>query len=378
MNETFDKICQEVYSNRQIDISRNKECRDTYKKIAEKYLNKYKKRKNEDIEACKRDIKDYSVKYFCKRLHGKPAGKVGDIEHYERREEPGDESTLPIPTQGDIIDQQMQKAIIKRKDEIYRNLFKNDLRKIIFSVSTSQRNDLTTSNNDRAFVIDLQEKGIVDLKNVVGFNVLRSHMPNCRLLINEHNNQRLQIGGVTKTLTNGTYNVNEFKILYTYITDFNNNTGLFTFSGAATTVSNTQADRSIARIFGLRLASSGNNYESNSSGNISYFKADMRSNLFFDVEIAEIPSIACIQTEYSKNVVFRKPVQGGDGDIEFYIATVSDKIKEYFTPIRLPKLTMKLIDEFGLNIDIQGVDGYFTFEAIVLNNVPDMGIVFEN
>ena len=378
MNETFDKICQEVYSNRQIDISRNKECRDTYKKIAEKYLNKYKKRKNEDIEACKRDIKDYSIKYFCKRLHGKPAGKVGDIEHYERREEPGDESTLPIPTQGDIIDQQMQKAIIKRKDEIYRNLFKNDLRKIIFSVSTSQRNDLTTSNNDRAFVIDLQEKGIVDLKNVVGFNVLRSHMPNCRLLINEHNNQRLQIGGVTKTLTNGTYNVNEFKILYTYITDFNNNTGLFTFSGAATTVSNTQADRSIARIFGLRLASSGNNYESNSSGNISYFKADMRSNLFFDVEIAEIPSIACIQTEYSKNVVFRKPVQGGDGDIEFYIATVSDKIKEYFTPIRLPKLTMKLIDEFGLNIDIQGVDGYFTFEAVVLNNVPDMGIVFEN
>jgi len=378
MNETFDKICQEVYSNRQIDISRNRECRDTYKKIAEKYLNKYKKRKNEDIEACKRDIKDYSIKYFCKRLHGKPAGKVGDIEHYERREEPGDESTLPIPTQGDIIDQQMQKAIIKRKDEIYRNLFKNDLRKIIFSVSTSQRNDLTTSNNDRAFVIDLQEKGIVDLKNVVGFNVLRSHMPNCRLLINEHNNQRLQIGGVTKTLTNGTYNVNEFKILYTYITDFNNNTGLFTFSGAATTVSNTQADRSIARIFGLRLASSGNNYESNSSGNISYFKADMRSNLFFDVEIAEIPSIACIQTEYSKNVVFRKPVQGGDGDIEFYIATVSDKIKEYFTPIRLPKLTMKLIDEFGLNIDIQGVDGYFTFEAVVLNNVPDMGIVFEN
>jgi hypothetical protein len=378
MNETFDKICQEVYSNRQIDISRNKECRDTYKKIAEKYLNKYKKRKNEDIEACKRDIKDYSVKYFCKRLHGKPAGKVGDIEHYERREEPGDESTLPIPTQGDIIDQQMQKAIIKRKDEIYRNLFKNDLRKIIFSVSTSQRNDLTTSNNDRAFVIDLQEKGIVDLKNVVGFNVLRSHMPNCRLLINEHNNQRLKIGGVTKTLTNGTYNVNEFKILYTYITDFNNNTGLFTFSGAATTVSNTQADRSIARICGLRLASSGNNYESNSSGNISYFKADMRSNLFFDVEIAEIPSIACIQTEYSKNVVFRKPVQGGDGDIEFYIATVSDKIKEYFTPIRLPKLTMKLIDEFGLNIDIQGVDGYFTFEAVVLNNVPDMGIVFEN
>jgi hypothetical protein len=39
---------------------------------------------------------------------------------------------------------------------------------------------------------------------------------------------------------------------------------------------------------------------------------------------------------------------------------------------------MKLIDEFGLNIDIQGVDGYFTFEAVVLNNVPDMGIVFEN
>ena len=147
MNETFDKICQEVYNNREIDISRNKECRDTYKKIAEKYLNKYKKRKNEDIEACKRDIKDYSVKYFCKRLHGKPAGKVGDIEHYDKREVPSNESTLPIPTKVDIIDQQMQQAIIKRKDEIYRNLFKNDIRKITGSITgIGAGGDASTTN----------------------------------------------------------------------------------------------------------------------------------------------------------------------------------------------------------------------------------------
>jgi len=377
MNETFDKICQEVYSNREIDISRNKECRDTYKKIAEKYLNKYKKRNNEDIEACKQDIKDYSVNYFCKRLHGKPVGKVGDIEHYDKREVPGNESTLPIPTHGDIIDQQMQQAIIKRKDEIYRNLFKNDLRKIIFSVSTSQRNDLTSSN-DGAFVINLQKKGIVDLKNVVGFNVLRSHMPNCRLLINDNNRERITInGGAWTTLTNGNYDVNDLKTEFTQILDFDNKTGLFTFNAKAETVGNTPGDRSIARIFGLKYNESANKYESDSS-NKSQFKVDMRPNIFIDVEIAEIPSIACIQTEHSNNVVFRKPVQGPSGDIGFYIATVSDKIKEYFTPMGLPKLTMRLIDEFGLNIDIQGVDGYFTFEAVVLNNVHDMGIVFEN
>jgi hypothetical protein len=379
MNETFDKICQEVYSNREIDISRNRECRDTYKKIAEKYLNKYKKRNNEDIEACKRDIKDYSVKYFCKRLHGKPAGKVGDIEHYDKREVPSNESTLPIPTEVDIIDQQQQKALIKRKDEIYRNIFKNDLRKIIFSISTSQRDNLTSSNDGRVFVINLQSKGIVDLKNVIGFNVLRSHMPNCRLLINDHNRERIKINGVAwTTLTNGNYNVDDLKTEFSQVTGFEDKTGLFTFSAKAETVGNTSGDKSIARIFGLQYNETTKKYESDPSTFKSYFKADMRPNIFFDVEIAEIPSIACIQTEYSKNVVFRKPIQGPSGDIGFYIATASDKIQEYFSPIKLPKLTMRLIDEFGLNIDIQGVDGYFTFEAVVLNNVPDMGIVFEN
>ena len=381
MNETFDKICQEVYNNREIDISRNKECRDTYKKIAEKYLNKYKKRKNEDIEACKQDIKDYSVKYFCKRLHGKPAGKVGDIEHYDKREEPCNESTLPIPTKMDIMDQQQQKAVIKRKDEIYRNIFKNDLRKIIFSVSTDQRDILTSSNVNRAFVIDIQKKGIVNLKNVIGFNVLRSHLPNCRSLINDHNYQRLT-EGVIAGITQGDYTANDLATQLNTDTSlsaisFDSKTGIFNFgSPGVTTIGKTPADKSLARILGLKYNGT-DKYESTSTHKSAY-KVDTRSNVFFDIEIAEIPSIACIQTEFSKNILFRKPVQGASGEMEFYIATISDKIQEYFQPMRLPKLTMRLLDEFGLNIDIQGVCGYFTFEAIVLNNVPDMGIVFEN
>jgi len=372
MEETYSNICQLVYNNKKVDISDSQECKDLYKKIANKYLNKYKRHKNTDLEACKRDIQDYSVGYFCKRLHGKPNGKIGNPKDYSSFNEPKNESTLPILSEREVLDISKQKEVIQKKDKIYRNLFSSEIRKVVFSVSTSQRQDLTTS----VYTIDIQDKNIVDLKNVIGFNLLRAQIPNTRNLINDSNTSRLTLGSISK----GNYDVYglESQLLLTHASltvIYDEITGLFDFGASdITTVSNTPADKSLARILGLKYNST--NYTS--VGTKSVHKADVRPNIFYDVEIEEIPSIVCNQTEFSNNIISRIPVTGMQGDIQNYYANSIDIKTEYFQPQRLTKLTMRLLDEFGLNIDLEGVDSYFTFEAVVLKNIPDMGIVMEN
>jgi len=372
MEETFNIVSQEIYRTRQIDISNNPECKKLFRKIVNKYLDKYKKQKNDDIEACKQDIVNYSIKYFYKKVHGKPQGKVGDLKQYSNTKEPKDESTMPIPTERDIVDLKQQKSLFEKKDKIYRNLFSSDIRKVVFSVSTSQRTDLTSTTS---FTIDIQDKNIADLKNVIGFNLLRAQIPNSRYSINDSNYQRLTEGDITR----GDYTANSLATKLIADTSlltatYSSSTGFFDFNADITTTGVTQADKSLARILGLKYNT--NNYTT--VGTKSVHKVDIRPNIFFDLEISEIPSIVCNNTEFSNNIVARIPVVGGSGNIENYTANPVDIITEYFQPQRLTKLTIRLLDEFGLEIDFNGVDSYFTFEAVILKNVPDMGIVLEN
>ena len=370
MEETFNIVSQEIYLKRQMDISNNQECKQLFKKIADKYLNKYKKHKNNDIEACKRDIINYSVKYFYKRIHGKPPGKIADINKYSDISELNEtkemnESTIPIPTERDIIDIKQQEQLIEKKDKIYRNLFSSDTRKIIFSVSTSQRQDLT-SNTD--LTIDLQDKGIIDLKNVIGFNLVRASIPVSYYNINTNNKAKVS-GADVASASNGYYTTSDLTGI-TNINSYDSKTGKFTFGTATSTTGTTALDKSIAKVLGLVAGAAG----VTESANV----VDVRASISFDLEILEIPSIVCYQSEFSNNIVSRLPINGSFGEIDNIVIYSSDKISEYFQPQRLTKLTMKILDEFGLTVDFNGKECYFIFEVVVLKNVPDLGIVFEN
>ena len=371
MNDTFDKICQDVYKEKQIDISRNDECFKAYKKICKKYLEKYKKHEKTDVEACKHDIQEYSVHYFCKKLHGKPPGKIGDITQYVNKTEPKDESTLPIPTETDKVDLDLQRQLFEKKDKIYRNLFSSDIRKVIFSVSTSQK--ISGTN-----IIDIKHKNIADLKNVIGFNLLRASIPLTYYNINSSNNDRLQNTAGTPasvtTLAVGYYNALDIIALApTNILSYNDNTMKFTFGtgdNGLDTIGTTAADKSIAKVLGLVAGTS----KVGEATNIVH----IRGTNFIDIDIEEIPSIVCNHTEYSSNIIARVPIGGYHGEVQNYIANNADIITEYFQPQRMTRLSIKLLDEFGLELDFNGLHSYFTFEAVVLKNVPDMGIVLEN
>ena len=359
MEETFSIVSQEIYRTRQIDISNNPECKKLFRKIANKYLDKYKNQKNDDIESCKKDIVNYSIKYFYKKVHGKPPGKVGDLKQYSNAEAVKDESTIPVPTERDIIDSKQQAAITKKKDEIYRNLFSSDVRKVIFSVAVTQNDSLT-------YDINLQHKNIVSLKNLININIIKASIPLTYYNINSSNKSELDSfsGG---TLSTGYYTTNTLPTINN-ITSHSDSTGKFTFNGTMTAT-----NKSLAKVLGL-----------GTSDNVTYTSAspvisDVRGTSFVDIEIEEIPSIVCNHTEYSDNVISRIPFTSGVfGSIINYSANPANLIHENFYPISLTKLTINPLDEFGTKIDFNGVSCHFTFEAVILKNVPDMGMVFEN
>ena len=359
MEETFSIVSQEIYRTRQIDISNNPECKKLFRKIANKYLDKYKNHKNDDIESCKKDIVNYSIKYFYKKVHGKPPGKVGDLKQYSTAEAVKDESTIPVPTERDIIDSKQQAAITKKKDEIYRNLFSSDIRKVIFSVAATQNSSLT-------YDINLQDKNIVSLKNLININIIKASIPLTYYNINSSNKSELDsFSGVT--LSAGFYTTNTLPTINN-ITSHSDSTGKFTFNGTMTAT-----NKSLAKVLGL-----------GTSDNITYTSAspvisDVRGTSFVDIEIEEIPSIVCNHTEYSDNVISRIPFTSGVfGSIINYSANPANLIHENFYPISLTKLTINPLDEFGTKIDFNGVSCHFTFEAVILKNVPDMGMVVEN
>jgi len=390
MNETFNLICQDVYNQKQIDISRNEECFKMYKKIANKHLDKYKKRENNDLESCKRDIREYSVKYFCKKLHGKPPGKIGETKEYSNINQFKDESTIPVPTERDLIDLKQQQTLLEKKTRIYRNIFSSDTRKILFSVNTLQRDSISTDPKG-TYTIDLQSKNIVDLKNVIGFNLVKALVPNVRYTINESNYNKLLHDSVALTLKKGVYTVHNIGTCFqslgpkhssespTFTYNSNGlgaeNDGKFSWSGELKTSDTSAGSKSIARIFGLKYDGTSKKYISTTT---AHFQADTRANHFYDIEIVEIPSIACYQTEYSNNIVARINVNSPFSGLDEYTVSDGTYIDEKFQPQRLNKITIRILDEFGQVIDLSGVDSYFTFEALVLKNVPDLGIVLEN
>jgi hypothetical protein len=390
MNETFNLICQDVIKLKQIDISRNEECFKMYKKIANKHLDKYKKRENNDLESCKRDIREYSVKYFCKKLHGKPPGKIGETKEYSSINQNKDESTIPVPTERDLIDLKQQQTLLEKKTRIYRNIFSSDTRKILFSVNTLQRDSISTDPKG-TYTIDLQSKNIVDLKNVISFNLVKALVPNVRYTINDSNFDKLLHDSVALTLKKGVYTVHNIGTCFQSLGpkhssasptfSYNSNglgtekDGKFSWSGELKTSDTSAGSKSIARIFGLKYNSTSKIYTSTTT---AAFQADTRANHFFDIEVAEIPSIACYQTEHSKNIVARINVNSQFGGLDEYTTTDGTYIDEKFQPQRLNKITIRLLDEFGDVIDLSGVESYFTFEAVVLKNVPDLGIVLEN
>ena len=257
-----------------------------------------------------------------------------------------------------------------KKEEYYKKLFTKPLRKIRFSVSTSDRDRATYPNSHNCQIILNGSNNINEFNNVVGFNIIEASIPVTYYNINTFNRARLTSSGTAVKnaiqAVQGYYLVDEIAALHSNIS-YNSKTGKFTISGEVLeTLGDTGQDRSIAKVLGLGYNSASKTYKSDSA-----VVAEPRATGFYDIEVGNIPSINCIHTNYSKNIIARIPIIKSFTSIINYSADLTDLNYNNFFPIKLTHLDIRVLDEFGNVIDLNGLDFNITCEVTMLGDLPE-------
>ena len=119
------------------------------------------------------------------------------------------------------------------------------------------------------------------------------------------------------------------------------------------------------RLLGFNLDDQSDNANTRVSTNVT----DMSVH-FVDVEVKEIPYIACKKNPTGKNIVDRIPIDVGFGSLVHYRAPTCEYFSQnYFYPISLDKLSIVLYeDSEGIPYYNSNADNYFEFEITMLKN----------
>jgi len=257
-----------------------------------------------------------------------------------------------------------------KKERFYRELFSKPLKKIRFAISTSDRDVSSYPNVEDCKILLNDSNNINEFDKVVGFNILAASIPVSYYNLNTLNKARVT-GASVSGASNGFYNTSNLATI-TNITTHDIKTGKITYGADTSTIGATSLDKSIAKVLGLGINATGTLYTSRITiANDNTIMADIRGTGFFDIEISNIPSIACIHSNHSKNIVARVPITANRGEIVQYKAQDPDMSRNHFFPIKLTHLDIKILDEFGNTIGLNGVDYNLVCEAIILGDLPD-------
>ena len=251
-----------------------------------------------------------------------------------------------------------------KKEKFYTQLFSKPLKKIRFAISSSDRDVSSYPNVEDCKILLNGSNNINEFDKVVGFNILGASIPVSYYNINTANKAVASHSDITGA-SNGYYTSSDLTSLGV-LSSHDSKTGKFTFGSTVTTTGITPSDKSIAKVLGLGIHTNGTQYTSATA-----VMSDIRGTGFFDIEISNIPSIACIHSNHSKNIVARVPVNAGRGEIVEYKAQDPDMSRNHFFPIKLTHLDIKVLDEFGNNLGMNGVDYNLICEAIILGDLPE-------
>ena len=90
---------------------------------------------------------------------------------------------------------------------------------------------------------------------------------------------------------------------------------------------------------------------------------------YADLVIDEIPSIACKMSSKGKQIIARIPFNNSSGGLVYYRAPEGElQTSNYFYPMKLSSLSIKLFDDNGNEYDSNNGDNYFEFEITIVEN----------
>ena len=99
------------------------------------------------------------------------------------------------------------------------------------------------------------------------------------------------------------------------------------------------------------------------------------TNHFVDLVVDEIPYIACKKNPLGKSIIERIPTDAATGGnyIEHHVSESEYFSQNYFNPISLSKLSIKLYDDTLKNYYFtNNLDNSFVFEITMLKNTKNL------
>lgn len=270
----------------------------------------------------------------------------------------------------------------KKYTEFSKELFRKDVikRNLLIDTITLPDPDKDTSN----YKINIGSENYPDkFKNVIGFRLINALIPNTYLRVNSNNNE-IHIeynngtnGSTTITIDEGAYT---FESLGDYlmillrhhipniVITSDINTYKYSISGLSGNESikflwETSAN-SAYKLFGA-LKKDGPLI----NGKYTFENSADQSIHFVDIVIDEIPNIACKMNSKGKNIIDRIPLSYPTGSLSFYRPPEGDlQTKNYFYPMDLSTISIKLYDDFGKSYENSNADHYLEFEVTILEN----------
>jgi len=280
---------------------------------------------------------------------------------------------------------------LNNRNKLYE---KDTINKFLLIDTQCMRKDNLNTSNFKYDLSNSSDTNTISLNNeqyIIGFELIRANISNQINNINSTNNKiiyringsdtdiqlELDIGKYTysnasDSFTNGiysylsediTYSVNasdQLSILYNSIKHEYTITNI---NGISIEIKwgNDNTSKKTAKTFGYRPVTS----EANPS-HISTISPDI-DNHFIDIVIDEIPSISCKMNSRSQKVIERIYMNNKSNEMYMYEIELSDT--NYFYPMSLNKLSIKIYDDTGEIYDCNNRDVSFEFKIIILKNL---------
>ena len=292
------------------------------------------------------------------------------------------------------------------------SLFNKDYETVRILVDTHNiTNKVANSFNPGNYVFDLVSSdnnstgGFGRYKNVIGFRLIHAIMPNAAYIVDETNCNIIYeadsaVSGsqkevITLTLTYGYYTLdnlinalpstlgaqtttsdNDNMIIRSTVT-YDSTTHKFTFQCNNSSTSfyfnwNTNSiTRKAAKLFGFYV--DGPSTTNSATSHTSDIVPDMSIH-YTDLIVDEIPYIACKNNPAGHHVIDRIPLNVDYGSNVSY-EPYRDQCQNYFLPISLNKLTIKLLEPINNHYyNPQDTDHSLEFEITMIKNEKNVGL----
>ena len=265
---------------------------------------------------------------------------------------------------------------IKNKEylEFKKNLFTKDIIKksiLVDSISSYQEGQKTSN-----YIVNFGGSNSPEVyKNVIGFRLVNAIIPYTVYTVND-NNKNIKIDTTSFDLVPGSYTFTQLgnhlqtQINATSLSGFtvisDSTTYKYTISHASSfTIKWSEVSGYSYRLFGFEKEDTPtpatNTYTSTYSVDHSIHYADL--------VIDEIPSIACKMSSKGKQIIARIPFNNASGGLVYYRAPEGElQTSNYFYPMKLSSLSIKLFDDNGNEYDSNNGDNYFEFEITIVEN----------